>query len=325
MVPTQRNITEAWLRTLGPPATGRLEIWDEHTPGLILRITAAGTFTWSIRTRTTDGKFTRPKLGTYPAVGLAEARKRATATRADIQGGGDPVAERRTTQAARVVRAGLPTVAARLAEWQDAKAGDWSTSYAREVKRLTDREIVPKIGKLPLADTTRAHWSSLIATKRRSAKAVASALYRLASSFLGHAEAHGWVVPPRLLPRKGLTALAPASQGRARVLTDAELLAVWQATDDLTPRSRAFVRLLIITGAREREVADIATGEVDRTAARWTIPAERAKNRRRHTLPLSRLALDCIEGVWPKHGDRAGPTHGPDPARGLPRPCRGMP
>ena len=84
-----------------PPEAGRLEIWDARVTGLVLRITPAGAATWSVRARTADGKRTRPKIGTYPAVSITEARKRALATTADIQDGGDPVATRRALQAER--------------------------------------------------------------------------------------------------------------------------------------------------------------------------------------------------------------------------------
>ena len=52
----QRELTDAWLRTLAPPAVGRLEVWDKRVRGLVLRITPNGTFTWSARARTADRK-----------------------------------------------------------------------------------------------------------------------------------------------------------------------------------------------------------------------------------------------------------------------------
>src|SRR5215207_4338995 len=111
---------------------------------------------------------------------------------------------------------------------------------------------------------------------------MASLLYRCASAFLGHAEAHGWVAASPL-PRKGLAAIAAPLAARERVLTDEELRAVWCASEGLNPRPRAFVRLLILTAAREMEVADIAAGEVDRAAGRWRIPSTRTKNGLPHT------------------------------------------
>jgi integrase len=190
------------------------------------------------------------------------------------------------------------TVAERLTEWRAAKERDWSERYVREVGRIAAKDIEPALGKRPLVETMRADWVVMVAAKRKRAPAMASALYRVCSAFLNHAEASGWV-GVSLLPRKGLATLAPTAAARKRVLSDDELVAVWRASATLPPKPRAFVRLLVLSAAREMEVADIASGEVDRDAARWTIPAERAKNGRAITLPLGPAALTELAAVWP--------------------------
>jgi integrase len=92
------------------------------------------------------------------------------------------------------------------------------------------------------------------------------------------------------------------------VLADEELRALWRASEELNPKPRAFVRLLVLTAAREMEVADIAAGEVDLAAGRWTIPGTRTKNGLPHTVPLCPLALAALDAVWP--GDGEGATGG---------------
>ena len=133
---------------------------------------------------------------------------------------------------------------------------------------------------------------------------MAAALYRIVASFLGHAEAETWISAP-LLPRKGAARLAPLPPARERVLTDAELRAVWLVADREPPKLRAFIRLLILTGAREGEVADISAGELDLAAARWAIPGERTKNRKGYVVPLSPLALAELRAVWPSEEPKA--------------------
>jgi len=91
---------------------------------------------------------------------------------------------------------------------------------------------------------------------------------------------------------------------RDRMLTDDELRLLWRATEAEAPKPRAFVRLLILTAAREAEVAGIRAGGVDLAAGRWHLPAARTKNGRALTLPLGDLAdLGMIaerDGlVWP--------------------------
>jgi len=308
----QSDLTDAYLQSLPLPDEGaRLELRDSRVPGLVLRMTSAGTVTWSVRTRTKDGKQTRPKLGTWPALSIAAARRAALKALGSIETGADPVGEKREVRAARKVKvaAGV-TVAKRLAEWQGSRLADpaaaWSDRYAAEVSRIAAREIVPKLGARALVDTTRADWTGLVAAKRKTAPAMASALYRVAASFLGYAEANGWIAAP-LLPRKGMATLAPPPAARERVLTDAELLAVWKAADREAPRLRAFVRLLILTAARELEVADMTAGEVDRDAGRWTVSGARTKNGVPYTVPLAGLALRELAAVWPN--GEAEPAH----------------
>ena len=305
----KRDLNDAWLRAVKPPATGRLEIRDSDVKGLVLRVTPNGAMTWSVRTRTKDGKQTRPKLGTYPAMGIAAARKAAKAAIGGIVAGADPVEERRQAREARRNRLAEATVAERLAEWRAAREASpdkpWSTRYAAEVSRICGRDLIPALGKRALSETTRADWTALVSTKRKAAPAMAAALYRVVSSFLNHAEAEGWISAP-LLPRKGAAKLAPLPAVRQRVLTDVELAEVWRATDGESAKARALVRLLILTAAREMEVADIATGEVDRDGACWRIPGERTKNGRPYTVPLSVLAMAELSAVWPTHDGEAG-------------------
>lgn len=308
--PKRRDLSDAFLRGLKPPAAGRLELRDSRVMGLVLRVTPSGAATWSVRTRTKDGKQTRPKLGTWPAMGIRVAREEALAVLAGVQAGADPVEEKRAVRAARKAKAEEPTVALRLAQWQASRAmaqrDAWSDRYAAEVARVARVDIEPRLGKRALAETTREDWTKIVAAKRKSSPAMASSLYRIVSSFLGHAEVEGWIPAP-LLARKSAVKIAPPPESRERVLTDEELAAVWRAADREPPKLRAFMRLLILTAAREGEVADIEAGEVDLAAARWCIPGSRTKNGQGYVLPLSVHALAELHLVWPE--DPPTPGH----------------
>jgi integrase len=126
---------------------------------------------------------------------------------------------------------------------------------------------------------------------------------------------YGWTIKRNLLtenPFRGIA--APGKENpRDRVLTDAELGAVWRAAETLTVFYRAFVRMLILTAQRREEVAGMRWAELSPDLGSWTIPAERAKNGRAHIVHLSeaaRLILTTqprIEGtafVFPGPEDR---------------------
>jgi integrase len=81
-------------------------------------------------------------------------------------------------------------------------------------------------------------------------------------------------------------------KARDRVLSDAELRAIWNACngDDYG----SIIRLLILTGQRRDEVGSIAQCEISVAERKWTIPRERTKNRRAHSVALSDPAIAIL-------------------------------
>src|SRR2546422_2540263 len=74
---------------------------------------------------------------------------------------------------------------------------------------------------------------------------------------------------------------------RERVLKDAELKALWEATEPEDRETRALVRLLLLTGQRTGETKAMRWADVDQEEALWTIPATVSKNGKEHAVPLS--------------------------------------
>ena len=288
----RRELRDDWIRGLERPEAGRLEAWDSRFPGLSFRLTPKGVVTWT--------------LGTWPAVGTVEARKRATKALAAVQAGADPSADKRAAKQARQARAAEATVTTKLATWRAAHASGpraWSNRYAREVERICTRYIEPALGNRVLRETNRSDWTGLVAARRSKTPAMAALLYRVVSSFLNHAEAQGRI-EASLLPRKGAATLAPPPASRARVLSDQELREVWSAALAEEARPRTFLLLLILCAVRAKEAAGIATDELDLSTGRWHVPATRAKNRRGYTVPLPTTVTDLLRGLLPE-GDPA--------------------
>jgi integrase len=100
---------------------------------------------------------------------------------------------------------------------------------------------------------------------------------------------------------------------RDRVLTDDELRLMLEALDadaalrvlygeldglpTLSDTARDFVRLLVLSGQRESEVAGATWPELhlDGDEPRWDIPSERTKNGRPHIVPLAPAAVAILE------------------------------
>jgi len=294
----KRAITDGFLRNLSPPESGRIEIRDSHTRGLVLRLTAGGVASWSTRGLLPTGKHGRITLGTWPHVGIAEARRRAKTAVAGTQAGEDPIADKQAARAAAQERAALPTVAEAIKLWREAKAERWRPSQAAAAESAMRLGVPTSLAKRTLRETTRPDWVAAIAAAQPRGTAAAATFYRYSSAFLSWCEVTG-LIPQHPLPRKGAALLAPAPEPRKRTLSDAELVKVWNASATISPKPRAFARLLILSGCRREEVAGIMAGEVDLAKARWLIPGERAKNGIARTIPLGERMLAEIAPLMP--------------------------
>jgi integrase len=74
---------------------------------------------------------------------------------------------------------------------------------------------------------------------------------------------------------------------RRRVLNDAELRALWQATEGLGYPYGPIFRMLALTGQRKSEVAEARWREFDLGGRLWVIPADRMKMDAAHVVPLT--------------------------------------
>src|SRR5205823_3018826 len=112
---------------------------------------------------------------------------------------------------------------------------------------------------------------------------------------------------------------APSAEtSRDRVLSDGELVAVWNAAASDGFPFGSLVQLLILTGQRLREVAAMSWSEVDFDKRVWTLPRERTKGDRAHEVPLSEAAIRVFETI-PRAGKLVFSTNGKTPICGFSR------
>lgn len=303
-------ITEAVIADLRREAGARVrDVWDTTVRGLVLRILPSGRASWFVRAWTTGGRRTSIKIGEHPALKAADARRLALVQLGAVQQGRDPVGERRTAREARQGAAAAITVETALTGWQRARTAaaerPWSRSYAYRIESALRTHIPKRIRTQPLREVRREAWTRLLAGVAQETPGAGAFLYTVVSSFLGYAEAMGWI-EGHPLPRRGRALIAPHVAPRTRVLDDHEWLAVWHAAEREPPKLRAFMRLLLLTAARVSEVADIGVGEVAADGTIWVIPASRTKNGHEHVVPLDGLARRELRLVWPQETGRFG-------------------
>ena len=92
-------------------------------------------------------------------------------------------------------------------------------------------------------------------------------------------------------------ALIGAKEPRQRVLSDAEIAAVWHGERNVRYPFGPLYQLLLLTGARKSEVSGAKWSEFDLKKKIWTVPPERFKSNASHLVPLSDAAVAIIEAL----------------------------
>ena len=165
-----------------------------------------------------------------------------------------------------------------------------------EVERHLRQHAKP-LHDLALPDITRRHIASVLATVETGSGMVTRNRVRASLSAMWR-----WLITEGHLENNPVAGTAKANEGRGRdrVLSAAEIKAVWSAAGD--DDFGRVVKLLLLTGCRRNEIGLLQWSEINLVDAVIILPANRCKNHREHTLPLSRQALALL----PLFDDRAG-------------------
>jgi hypothetical protein len=264
-------------------------LWDEDLSGFGVRLRRAkGNRNRIIRTWVAQyrahGRTRRPTIGSVEKLSPGEARTAAKKTLAMVALGGDPqgdkVAER--LQATRTLRwAIVEYLAAKKSELRPA-------SYRVTELYLLRGSYFKPLHITAITEITHPDVAArLTAIKRAHSNATAAQARRALSAFFT------WAMGEGLMGRNPVNPIIGTNkpidpEPRDRVLTDAELTAVWRASgrDDFG----TITKLLVLTGCRRQEVGSMAWSEIDFEKGTWTMPSGRTKNGRMHTLPLPKGA-----------------------------------
>jgi len=283
-----KELTAAAVEKLKPGQTRR-EIPDGRVGGLYFLIQPNGKRSWAMRFRFA-GRSRKFTLGQYPAIDLKAARELARQAKGKIESGADPGVEKKAEKAKAFVPANdlVEDVIARfIAQYAKRKL---KASTAAEAERLLNKEIVPVWRGRRLSEIKRPDIHNLldgiIDRAPVTANRTLSWLKRVCS----------WAIERGLIEANPCGGIKPpaAETSRERILSDDELAAIWQASEGLGAPYRAFVRLLILTGQRRSEIAEMRWKEIDLENRAWTLPAARAKNGRAHQIPMPDQAIEIL-------------------------------
>jgi integrase len=290
-VHVRQHLTDQRVRAeaAAPQACVR-RIFDAVESGLCLRVTGSGKKNWfyGYVYKGRPGGWT---FGSWPALGVADARRRVREMKDQLGSGVDPKAAATTPHAslnADHASAGAePTfgdVARRYLERKGSRLrhGPYEAS-------VIERYLLPRWRQRPM--------SGLGA---KDAAAITSRLETLGSP--GIAELVGalvkrignWAEAEREIAFNPFADFRMPERRAPRLLSDDELRSIWRACVEIGYPFGPFVQILMLTGRLRGEVAEMSWSELDLAAAEWIIPPRGAAPGAGHIVPLSAPALSIL-------------------------------
>lgn len=314
------------------PTDKRVQYWDDSLPGFGLRVSPpnrkspTGRKTWIVMYRRPTGSAVRLKLGTYPAVGLADARLKAKGYLGQIEiEGRDPVAERHADRSAETF-AQLADIYLRKWAKQVGADGRPRKRTWREDERQINLYLLPEWRHRKVKEITRHHVRELIegiaerrlrkgttddGQEKTGAPIMANRVLALVKKMFNFALDREWIDANPAARLKPVSRETP----RDRVLSHDEIRMFWCALDAEHHRIATLFRMLLLTAQRSGEVSKMRWSQLEpalfarssnglRMASKieptvWTIPGKEAKNGLAHEVPLSGAARDLLLELAP--------------------------
>jgi integrase len=292
------KLTDRKLRSLKAAKAGeRYEVMDTDVSGFGVRVTDKGKRTFFLLARYPGSDNpTRRAVGEYPTDSLADAHKKARKWRDWIKEGKDPTDEEASLRLA-VLRKNADTF--------DVVADLY---IKRVLPRQRRGEIVAKEIKREFSDRWKGRAITSI-TRRDVLDVINEAVERgapyQARNLLGHARAmFNWAIEAgdyglesspcdRIRPKHLIGERSP----RDRVLTDAEIRALWEGLEKMGYPFGPLIQLLLLTGVRKSEASDAQWPEFDLARQVWMVPAERFKSKSTHLVPLTKDVLTLLKSL----------------------------
>ena len=282
-MPTTNTLTDARCRAL-KPAEKPIKAFDGE--GLHLFITPKGAKVWRLAYRL-HGKPKTMSFGPYPAVGLAEARKKRDQAKAMLRDGQDPMGERKATRNA------FTLDDAHDAYWSGRK--DLSASYLDNERRAYEMHVQLSLGSRPMKEITRADVLETLNILDAKGKHDFVRKVRMWLAQLWDwaiEQGHATDNPPRSIKPQRAFGKNQVEHFAALDLREVpEFMERLDIEGEL--QSVLALRLLALTWVRTNELRFMRWDEIDGDT--WIIPAGKMKRRREHVVPLSSAALALLE------------------------------
>lgn len=296
------------------PRTKQYKLYDEK--GLLMIVRPTGGKLWRLKYRHL-GKEQQLSIGTYPEVGLREARERRDEARKLIADGKDPSTERKRAAVAATISAG--NTFKFVAEEFIAKRKREGIADATVAKAHWQLDRLAKLHSRPISEIEAFELLSVLQRMEargnyEAAKQVRSFASRVFRYGVATARCKHDVAADLI---GALT--TPTVKHHAAIVEPAEVGALLRAIEGFQgqPSTQFALRLAPHVFVRPGELRHAEWQEIDLVKAIWTIPATRTKMRKEHRVPLSRQSVVILEQAHKLSG--SGPLVFPG-LRGASRP-----
>lgn len=290
-------LTDTAIRKAVPGAKPR-KLTDGR--GLFLLLQPNGSRWWRFRYRV-DGKEKLLSLGTYPDVGLQEARSRRDEARQELAAGIDPSAKRKAEKVARADDA-ANTFEAIAREWFAQFSPSWAKSHAGKVIRRIERDLLPWIGTQPISMITAPELlRCLRRIEERGALETAHRALQNTSQVFRFAVATGRAERDPSVDLRG--ALAPwRPEHYPTVLDPAQIGGLLRKIDAYSGRLvvRSALKLAPLVFVRPGELRTARWADMDLESGEWRYIV--SKTNTPHIVPLSSQALEILRELHPLTG-----------------------
>jgi len=294
------KLTDRFIRTRKPPTSGRLIVTDTVAPGLSLRINPPSTKNpdalryWLLRYRPRHQAQLSIVLGPYPALSLAEARRRAGDITNAAKRGVDLVAEEKRQVAGQRKAEARARTMREIGNDYLAHIEGRLKSY-RNIESRFRNHIFPAIGDRLIGEVRQADVVELL-DKLHHDEGLYHTTNRVRESLIC---LFGYAFERQLVETNpaASTKRRKVERPRERVLSRNELKLLWQSVDGIPNPGRSYVRILMLTGCRREEARAMRWDELDLDRCLWSLPSQRTKAARPHEIPLSKAAVEIISSM----------------------------
>jgi integrase len=299
------NLTDLKVKALRSDPAGEYVQGDTQVPGLGVRVRPSGAASYIVTKRILgEDRKVRVTLGRVGEITLHEAREKARGAAAAVRQGVDVNSEKRRERDARAGERRRADLVRAETGFTPGTFGEIATRYierecsrlarGKEIERMIRRELVPALGPRPFAELRRRDLGDIVNLIDRSGRPAAAHKVREVGKRIA-----SWADDEELIAGNPfLGGRSPIRrQERSRALSQEEIAALWCAWREMGPPLGSFMMFALATGQRRGEIAALERVELDLAQRLWSIPAEKAKNRRPHLVPLSGLAIELLEGV----------------------------